>query len=183
MLQQFKDMVGMNDNGNFDVNVASNYLNNFIETTDAPSLNLMLAEIDTVTENNVIYFHKAITYALVPEYKAIELACGEFQKIKSVQATVIAYIYAHLAMASDNGQHNNTAVRNMIIERKKAFDKQNEMLKEHQISTKFVTMARDQLLAEAREQLIAEARQQLLAEAREQLAAETNTEQLDKLQD
>ncbi|MFM7979763.1 MAG: hypothetical protein ACKPKO_10645, partial [Candidatus Fonsibacter sp.] len=79
--------------------------------------------------------------------------------------------------------HNNTAVRNMIIERNKAIDKQNDMLNEHQINTKFVTMARDQLLAEAREQLIAEARQQLLAEAREQLAAETTAANLDKMQD
>ncbi|MFM7980398.1 MAG: hypothetical protein ACKPKO_13880, partial [Candidatus Fonsibacter sp.] len=78
MLQRFKDMMGMHGDGNFDDNVASKYLKNFIDTVDVPVLNLMLAEIETVTQKDAIYVQKAITYALVPDYKAIELACDEF---------------------------------------------------------------------------------------------------------
>ena len=114
---------------------------------------------------------------MVADYKAIELARDEFQKLKSVQVAVVAYIYAQLAMTSDNGQHNNTAVKIMIIERKRVIEKQAEP---HQ--AKLVAMARDQLLAEARQQLIAEARQQLIAEARQQLIAETQATNNDEMQ-
>ena len=73
-----------------------------------------------------------------------------------------------------NGQHDNTAVNNMIIDRKKGMEKQAEAQRQHQqqqqqeqlLHARFATMARDQLFAEAREQVLAEAREQVLAEAR-----------------
>ena len=182
VLQRFREMMGMQDDGSFDDNVAQYFLRNLINTADVSVLNLMLAEIDAVTQKEVFYFHKAMTYALVADYKAIELACDEFQKVKSVQVAVMAYIYAHLAMTSDNGQHNNTAVKNMIIERKREIEKQAEPRQGHEMNQKFVAMARDQLLAEARQQLIAEARQQLIAEARQQLIAETQATNNDEMQ-
>ncbi|MFM7981403.1 MAG: hypothetical protein ACKPKO_19015 [Candidatus Fonsibacter sp.] len=75
----FKDMMGMQDDGNFDDNVAPNFLRNLINTADVPVLNLMLADIDTVTQKEVLYFHQAMTYALVADFKTMELACDEFQ--------------------------------------------------------------------------------------------------------
>jgi len=164
VLQRFREMMGMQDDGSFDDNVAQYFLRNLINTADVSVLNLMLAEIEAATQKEVFYYHKAMTYALVADYKAIELACDEFQKMRSVQVPVMAYIYAHLAMTSDNGQHNNNAVKNLIIERKKVIEKQAEPHQGHEMNQKFVAMARDQLLAEARQQLIAEARQQLIAE-------------------
>ena len=133
-----------------------------------------------------------MTYALVADYKAIELAGDEFQKLKSVQMAVMSYLYAHLAMTSDNGQHDNAAVKNMIIQRKKAIEKQvdarrqnqqQQQHQEHQMHARFVAMARDQLLVEAREQVLAEAREQLVAEAREQVLAEVRAANLNRMQD
>ena len=170
VLQSFKDMMGMQPDGSFDDDVAPQFLKNIISTADITVLNRIFAELDAVTNKEVCYFHKAMTYALVADYKAIELAYDEFQKLKTVQTTVMSYLYANLAMSSDNGQHDNNAVKNMIIERKKGMEKQAEVQRQQQEQqqqhARFVTMARDQLLAEAREQLLAEAREQILAEAK-----------------
>ena len=124
MLLHFKEMMGMQEDSSFDEAIPANYIKEYIRCTDkTEDLEKILLELEAVEGKDAYLFGKAVTFAIVDDYKMAETEFLEFQALRTVQLNVMSYIYAAAAMVSDNGTHDNAMVKKLIMARKAEIDK------------------------------------------------------------
>jgi hypothetical protein len=120
---KIKEMMGLKADGSFDEAVPQNYLKQEIEnSTDLSFLKRVASELEAVPYKDVGYFHKAVIISLVENYKNMEMSWEEFDNLKKTQLAVMSYVYACMAMVSDNGNHDNTVMKTLVSNRRKEIE-------------------------------------------------------------
>ena len=78
--------------------------------------------MEAVPRKDMVCYHKAVIVCLAENCKNMEMSWEEFDNLKKAQLSVMSYLYACMAMVSDNGNHDNTVMKTLVSNRRKEIE-------------------------------------------------------------